>query len=304
MNGPTGTDLVDARLREGAFLLLDKPRGPSSHQVTAWARDLLGSLRRRARRHARPQRLGPPLGRGRTGPQAPAARPRVPEAVHRLGRPPRTRSRPRGRTGPRGVHRPGLPDPARPLGGEARATGPHHPSARAGRDRRAAPPPRHHRRLGDVRAHAGRRRRRGAGPGGAHGGAAAGRERSVPGAGLGPARGARGRRGRARGRRPGPAARAPAPDRGGLAGVPGDRRQGRRGERARAWGRARERGDPGASETVLPGRPRHARHPVGRAHRHRGRRPRLGRGRTREARVGGRRDPRLRRPGPVPGPLA
>jgi H/ACA ribonucleoprotein complex subunit 4 len=26
----------------GAFLLLDKPRGPSSHQVTAWARDLLG----------------------------------------------------------------------------------------------------------------------------------------------------------------------------------------------------------------------------------------------------------------------
>ncbi|MGB6499995.1 MAG: RNA-guided pseudouridylation complex pseudouridine synthase subunit Cbf5 [Thermoplasmata archaeon] len=39
------TDLsapVVARMAEGAFLLLDKPRGPSSHQVTAWARDLLG----------------------------------------------------------------------------------------------------------------------------------------------------------------------------------------------------------------------------------------------------------------------
>jgi H/ACA ribonucleoprotein complex subunit 4 len=34
-------DPVAARIREGAFLLLDKPRGPSSHQVTAWARDLL-----------------------------------------------------------------------------------------------------------------------------------------------------------------------------------------------------------------------------------------------------------------------
>lgn len=30
------------RLAAGAFLLIDKPRGPSSHQVTAWARDLLG----------------------------------------------------------------------------------------------------------------------------------------------------------------------------------------------------------------------------------------------------------------------
>ncbi len=27
---------------EGAFLLIDKPRGPSSHQVTAWVRDMLG----------------------------------------------------------------------------------------------------------------------------------------------------------------------------------------------------------------------------------------------------------------------
>ena len=35
-------DPVATRLAEGAFLLIDKPRGPSSHQVTAWARDLLG----------------------------------------------------------------------------------------------------------------------------------------------------------------------------------------------------------------------------------------------------------------------
>jgi H/ACA ribonucleoprotein complex subunit 4 len=35
-------DPVAERLSQGAFLLLDKPRGPSSHQVTAWARDLLG----------------------------------------------------------------------------------------------------------------------------------------------------------------------------------------------------------------------------------------------------------------------
>jgi len=33
---------VEARIAEGAFLLIDKPRGPSSHQVTAWARGLLG----------------------------------------------------------------------------------------------------------------------------------------------------------------------------------------------------------------------------------------------------------------------
>ena len=42
MKDPATTDPVDVRLREGAFLLIDKPRGPSSHQVTAWARDLLG----------------------------------------------------------------------------------------------------------------------------------------------------------------------------------------------------------------------------------------------------------------------
>ncbi len=29
------------RIAAGAFLLIDKPRGPSSHQVTAWVRDLL-----------------------------------------------------------------------------------------------------------------------------------------------------------------------------------------------------------------------------------------------------------------------
>ena len=38
MNEPS----VASRLADGAFLLVDKPRGPSSHQVTAWARDLLG----------------------------------------------------------------------------------------------------------------------------------------------------------------------------------------------------------------------------------------------------------------------
>jgi H/ACA ribonucleoprotein complex subunit 4 len=35
-------DAVAERIAAGAFLLIDKPRGPSSHQVTAWARDLLG----------------------------------------------------------------------------------------------------------------------------------------------------------------------------------------------------------------------------------------------------------------------
>jgi H/ACA ribonucleoprotein complex subunit 4 len=42
---PGGADPVGDRIRDGAFLLLDKPRGPSSHQVTAWARDLLGVAR-------------------------------------------------------------------------------------------------------------------------------------------------------------------------------------------------------------------------------------------------------------------
>ncbi len=37
-----GPDPVGARLAAGAFLLVDKPRGPSSHQVTAWVRDLVG----------------------------------------------------------------------------------------------------------------------------------------------------------------------------------------------------------------------------------------------------------------------
>ena len=35
-------DPVAQRLSSGAFVLVDKPRGPSSHQVTAWVRDLLG----------------------------------------------------------------------------------------------------------------------------------------------------------------------------------------------------------------------------------------------------------------------
>ncbi len=33
---------VAERVRAGSFLLIDKPRGPTSHQVTAWVRDLLG----------------------------------------------------------------------------------------------------------------------------------------------------------------------------------------------------------------------------------------------------------------------
>jgi predicted rRNA pseudouridine synthase len=33
---------VAVRIAHGAFVLVDKPRGPSSHQVTAWVRDLLG----------------------------------------------------------------------------------------------------------------------------------------------------------------------------------------------------------------------------------------------------------------------
>jgi tRNA pseudouridine55 synthase len=37
--------VVEARLAAGCFLLVDKPRGPSSHQVTAWVRDLLGRTR-------------------------------------------------------------------------------------------------------------------------------------------------------------------------------------------------------------------------------------------------------------------
>jgi len=36
------TDPIAQRFAAGAFVLLDKPRGPSSHQVTAWARQLLG----------------------------------------------------------------------------------------------------------------------------------------------------------------------------------------------------------------------------------------------------------------------
>jgi H/ACA ribonucleoprotein complex subunit 4 len=33
---------IEERIRAGAFLLVDKPRGPTSHQVAAWVRDLLG----------------------------------------------------------------------------------------------------------------------------------------------------------------------------------------------------------------------------------------------------------------------
>lgn len=41
-HGPIADPAIRARIAEGAFLLVDKPRGPSSHQVTAWVRDLLG----------------------------------------------------------------------------------------------------------------------------------------------------------------------------------------------------------------------------------------------------------------------
>jgi H/ACA ribonucleoprotein complex subunit 4 len=37
---PFPTPILE-RIAAGAFLLIDKPRGPSSHQVTAWVRDLL-----------------------------------------------------------------------------------------------------------------------------------------------------------------------------------------------------------------------------------------------------------------------
>lgn len=39
---PIPEPTVAGRLSAGAFLLIDKPRGPSSHQVTAWVRDLVG----------------------------------------------------------------------------------------------------------------------------------------------------------------------------------------------------------------------------------------------------------------------
>ena len=35
---------VEARLAAG-WLLIDKPAGPSSHQVSAWARDIIKSIR-------------------------------------------------------------------------------------------------------------------------------------------------------------------------------------------------------------------------------------------------------------------
>ncbi|MGI0054264.1 MAG: RNA-guided pseudouridylation complex pseudouridine synthase subunit Cbf5 [Thermoplasmata archaeon] len=41
-HGPIADPSIVARIAEGAFLLVDKPRGPSSHQVTAWVRDLVG----------------------------------------------------------------------------------------------------------------------------------------------------------------------------------------------------------------------------------------------------------------------
>ena len=43
MSGPPSLPSpIPERLAAGAFLLIDKPRGPTSHQVTAWVRDVLG----------------------------------------------------------------------------------------------------------------------------------------------------------------------------------------------------------------------------------------------------------------------
>ena len=42
MTEPPLPPAILERFAAGAFLLVDKPRGPSSHQVTAWVRDLLG----------------------------------------------------------------------------------------------------------------------------------------------------------------------------------------------------------------------------------------------------------------------
>ncbi len=42
MSAPGLSEASQERLARGAFLLVDKPRGPSSHQVTAWVRNLLG----------------------------------------------------------------------------------------------------------------------------------------------------------------------------------------------------------------------------------------------------------------------
>lgn len=39
---PIANERIRERIAAGAFVLIDKPRGPSSHQVTAWVRDLLG----------------------------------------------------------------------------------------------------------------------------------------------------------------------------------------------------------------------------------------------------------------------
>ena len=42
MTAPEFSEGIRAALAGGAFVLVDKPRGPSSHQVTAWVREILG----------------------------------------------------------------------------------------------------------------------------------------------------------------------------------------------------------------------------------------------------------------------
>ena len=42
LTAPPFPAVIRERIAQGAFLLVDKPRGPTSHQVAAWVRDLLG----------------------------------------------------------------------------------------------------------------------------------------------------------------------------------------------------------------------------------------------------------------------
>ena len=147
----TAGDAVDDRLREGAFLLVDKPRGPSSHQVTAWARDLLGVS---VAGHA--GTLDPNVSGLLWIGVGPALKllPLVLEFPKRyvtsivLHGPAPTKEVQRVLTEFTG---PVYQNAARPFGGEARTAGPHHPSPRAPRNGRSAPPPRPHGRLGHVR---------------------------------------------------------------------------------------------------------------------------------------------------------
>ena len=41
-NEPPSFSLADIIPAQGAIILIDKPRGPSSHQVAAWVREMTG----------------------------------------------------------------------------------------------------------------------------------------------------------------------------------------------------------------------------------------------------------------------